>query len=474
VLFAFGTVQVVVPRFDARSADDDVEADDEGSDKKPDDGLGSTARQRESGLGERRSHAVTLILESIHAGGILARTITLVRHAETVSNIAGTWQGQTDSPLSDRGRLQVERLRDRMDGPWEGLLVVSDLGRTRTTASVIGTGEALTEWREFDLGAWDGLRPEEIRARYPEVDRVRFGSGDFQPDGGERFSDFKARIHEAFDTVAARMDDDDHATVVTHGGVIQTIIGLLLGTADQSVILVPSNASLTTVRLDGDDVQVSVFNDDLHLNGGVVRPPGARLRLIRHGQTLGNLEGRWWGRGETPLSEQGRRQAAMLANVVGPFDTIVSSPLSRARDTAEPVAAAQDKEVTIVEGFAEFDFGEWEGLSIAEIMERDGEMFRHIHIEGNDEPRGRIGETFTGVGERMAAAAEQVVSNGDGTVGVFTHGGATRAYASLLLGIPFADRERLPIPRNTAHMELIWVGDGPRLSSYNVAAHLGT
>lgn len=415
----------------------------------------------------------SLPYESLHTGGIVARTITLVRHAETVSNIAGTWQGQTDSPLSDRGRLQVERLRDRMDGHGDGLLVMSDLGRTRTTAGVIGTGEPLAGWREFDLGAWDGMRPEEIRERYPEVDRVRFGSSDFQPEGGERFSDFKERLRDAFYTLAARLGDDDQATVVTHGGAIQTIIGMLLGTADQSLILVPSNASVTTVRLDGDDIQVSMFNDDLHLDGGVVRPPGSRLRLIRHGQTLGNLEGRWWGRGETPLSDLGREQATLLADVTSPLDAIVSSPLSRARDTAAPVASRQDKEIAIVDGFAEFYFGEWEGLSVAEIMEQDAENFRHIQIDGNDEPRGRVGETFRGVGERMAAAAEQVISNGDGTVGVFTHGGATRAYASLLLGMPFADREKLPVQRNTAHMELIWTGGEPRLSSYNVAAHLG-
>jgi broad specificity phosphatase PhoE len=375
--------------------------------------------------------------------------------------------------LSDRGRLQVERLRDRVDEHGAGLVVMSDLGRTRTTAAAIGSGEALAEWREFDLGVWDGMRPDEIRERYPEVDRVRFGSGDFQPDGGERFSDFRVRLRDAFDTLASRMDGDDHAIVVTHGGVIQTIIGLLIGAADQSKILVPSNASLTTIRLDGDDVQVSVFNDDLHLDGEVVRPPGTRLRLIRHGQTVGNLEGRWWGRGETPLSDEGRRQAAKLSDIAAPFDAIVSSPLGRARETAAPVAAKQGREVVIANGFAEFDFGEWEGLSVTEILARDPETFRHIHIDGNDEPRGRVGETFGEVGERMAAAAEQVVSNGDGSVGVFTHGGATRAYAALLLGIPFAERDLLPVQRNTAHMELIWTGGEARLSAYNVAAHLG-
>ena len=410
----------------------------------------------------------------------MARTITLVRHAETVSNISGTWQGHTDSPLSDRGRVQAERLRDRMDGHSAGLLVVSDLGRTKTTSEVIGIGEPLPEWREFDLGAWDGMRPEDIRNRYPEVDRVRFGSGDFQPDGGERFSDFKVRVCDAFAAVAERLDDDEDAIVVTHGGVIQTIVGGLVGAGDQSMILVPSNTSLTTIRLDGDDVQVSMFNDDLHLDGGAVRPPGTRLRLVRHAQTRANQEHRWWGRGETPLTEEGRSQAAALARVAAPLDSIVSSPSSRAIDTATPVAERQGLEIAVVADLAEFDFGEWEGLTVDEIVSSDPDGFRRAFQDGLDEPRGRTGETFAGGGERIAQttagiAAGDVGDVGDaGTIGVFTHGGVMRAYVAGLLGIPFADREVLPVPRNTAHIEIISGETGPRVSSYNVAAHLGT
>ena len=66
-----------------------------------------------------------------------------------------------------------------------------------------------------------------------------------------------------------------------------------------------------------------------------------------------------------------------------------------------------------------------------------------------------------------------VTENGSGTVGVFTHGGVTRAYVAGLLGIPFANRDVFPIPRNTAHCEIIYAADGPRMSSYNVASHLG-
>ncbi len=409
----------------------------------------------------------------IHAGGILARTITLVRHAETVSNIAGTWQGHSDSPLSDRGQLQVERLRDRMDGHGVSLLVMSDLGRTRTTGEAIGVGESLAEWREFDLGAWDGMRPGDIKDRYPDVDRVRCGSGDFQPDGGERFSDFKARVCDAFTAVAQRLDDDEHAIVVTHGGVVQTIVGMLVGAADQSTILVPSNASLTTVVLNGDGVQVSVFNDDLHLDGGVVRPPGTRLKLVRHAQTEANREHRWFGRGETPLTDEGRRQAEALARAMGPLDAIFSSPSSRAVDTATAVALRQGLKVGIVDDLAEFDFGDWEGRTVDEIRSSDPYGFRRIHEEGIDEPRGRTGETFAGTGKRIAHAAADLAAGGTGTIGVFTHGGATRAYVAGMLGIPFADREVLPVPRNTAHAEIISREGNPRLSSYNVASHLG-
>ena len=100
------------------------------------------------------------------------------------------------------------------------------------------------------------MRPEEIRRRYPDIQSERFGSGDFQPEGGERFSEFTDRVRGAFDTLIARIDDGEEAIAVTHGGVIQTIVGSLIGAVDQSAMLVPSNASLTTIRLSGDRAEV--------------------------------------------------------------------------------------------------------------------------------------------------------------------------------------------------------------------------
>lgn len=317
------------------------------------------------------------------------------------------------------------------------------------------------------------MRPEEIQRRFPDLVSGRFGSGDFQPEGGERISDFTTRVSGAFDAVADRIDDGEQAIVVTHGGVIQTIVGSIVGADDQSVMLVPSNASLTTIRLARGYADVYTYNDDLHLNGDAARPSGTRLRLIRHGQTEANLEHRWWGRGETPLTEAGRLQAAALADVGTPFDAIVSSPSSRARETAAPAAATSGARVRIVDDLVEFHFGEWEGLTGLEARAADPDAFRRIYDEGRDEPRGNTGESFAAAGSRFGAAANAIATSGGGLIGVFTHGGVTRAYVAGLLGIPFSNRDVLPIQRNTAHSEIIYGGSGPRVSSYNVAAHLG-
>jgi len=155
------------------------------------------------------------------------------------------------------------------------------------------------------------------------------------------------------------------------------------------------------------------------------------------------------------------------------YDAVVSSPSSRAVETAKPVAAGSGVPVQVVHDLAELHFGEWEGLTGPEARAADPAAFSRIFDEGRDEPRGHTGESFAEAGRRFARAAVGIASNGRGTVGVVTHGGVTRAYVDSLLGIPFSKREGFPIQRNTAHSEIIFDASGPRVSSYNVAAHLG-
>ncbi len=96
-----------------------------------------------------------------------------------------------------------------------------------------------------------------------------------------------------------------------------------------------------------------------------------RLLMIRHAQSEWNAQGRWQGRADPPLSELGKSQTRQVVEQLGPVDMIVSSPLERARHTAEIIAESLGiGPVPVDDDLAERDVGEWSGLTNAEI-ERD-------------------------------------------------------------------------------------------------------
>jgi broad specificity phosphatase PhoE len=98
-------------------------------------------------------------------------------------------------------------------------------------------------------------------------------------------------------------------------------------------------------------------------------PPRSFL-CLRHGATDWNREGRFQGLTDNPLNDDGIAQAHAAAERLQhvPFDHVVSSPLARARATAEIIAASRSKSITIDDGIIECDFGSLEGETIAEVM----------------------------------------------------------------------------------------------------------
>src|SRR3954464_2236201 len=108
------------------------------------------------------------------------------------------------------------------------------------------------------------------------------------------------------------------------------------------------------------------------------------IHLARHGQTAYNHEGRFQGHLPVPLDATGREQAAALAEVAAGVELVsmVCSPLPRARETADIVAARIGLEPSEDARFAETDTGDWTGRSFAEVRAADPDGFRRF--QGSD------------------------------------------------------------------------------------------
>jgi broad specificity phosphatase PhoE len=100
--------------------------------------------------------------------------------------------------------------------------------------------------------------------------------------------------------------------------------------------------------------------------------------LVRHGESAWNAENRLCGRSDIPLSETGRGQAMSLAERLKPihFDTIYTSPLVRAFETARLIAEAVGLEPVPDQRLVELDYGEWEGRTLADVVGNDAQAFR--------------------------------------------------------------------------------------------------
>lgn len=100
------------------------------------------------------------------------------------------------------------------------------------------------------------------------------------------------------------------------------------------------------------------------------------LVLLRHGETTMSIERRFSGVGDPELTERGRAQAVAAASRIGllsttlPITAVYSSPLRRARATAQAAASVLGLDVVVEKRLRETDFGDWDGYSIAEVRER--------------------------------------------------------------------------------------------------------
>jgi probable phosphoglycerate mutase len=154
------------------------------------------------------------------------------------------------------------------------------------------------------------------------------------------------------------------------------------------------------------------------------------LWLVRHGETEWSRDGRHTGTTEVPLTPHGEEVARGLRERLAgiAFGLVLTSPRERARTTAE-LAGFPDAHVE--EGLAEWDYGDYEGITTAEIRER----VPGWTLWSDPCPHG---ETAAQVRARMDRVLAKVRAHG-GRVLAFSHGHASRALAARWLGQPVTD-----------------------------------
>ena len=183
-----------------------------------------------------------------------------------------------------------------------------------------------------------------------------------------------------------------------------------------------------------------------------------RMWLVRHGETEWAKLGRHTGLTDIPLTELGREQAvAVGARLAGrPFALVLSSPLSRALDTAR-LAGFADR-VQTSDDLLEWDYGADEGRTTAEIrVDRPG-----WSIWG-DGPKD--GETLRHLGRRVDRVIA-VARKQPGDVLVFAHGHVLRILAARWLGAPAAEGRLFAL--STATLSILgWERDQPVIERWN-------
>ncbi len=175
--------------------------------------------------------------------------------------------------------------------------------------------------------------------------------------------------------------------------------------------------------------------------------PTTRFFLVRHGETMANREYRYIGTRDDSLSTLGQAQAIQIAEALSvmPVAAVYSSPLQRTFETALPIAARLGLEVQRVDDLRECDFGTWEGLKRAEVIELspvDAQRMREWEQNTSIAPPG--GESFEALQQRVCAVVESLEqAHPDQSIVLVTHVGPIKVLLSAAIGAPLSSAFRI-------------------------------
>lgn len=197
--------------------------------------------------------------------------------------------------------------------------------------------------------------------------------------------------------------------------------------------------------------------------------------FLRHGESIGNAESRWQGQLDYALTERGRAQARALAerwiSEAAKFDLIISSPLVRAKETADIIASALGAKIELDPILLERNIGEMEGLTMEEVQK----IPQPPYITPYD-PIGGEGEGDWALFLRAGQALHDLVRRPPGSYLIVSHGGLLNQLMNAIIGIaPHVDPSGVRFRfENTAFARVIYFPYQHRwaIDTLNDRAHL--
>lgn len=172
---------------------------------------------------------------------------------------------------------------------------------------------------------------------------------------------------------------------------------------------------------------------------GLAQPAFRRIYLVRHGVTEWNKLFRYQGATDIPLSADGEEQAERAGLRLSQFliDRIISSPLKRSVMTADKIAERVGvRDVEIWEDLREVDFGDWEGLTVKEIIAKFGEDVFNAWRRAPVDVTAANGEASESVYERAGQVVRKLNGLGDEITVVVSHGALFRAMMLHFIDVP--------------------------------------
>ena len=201
------------------------------------------------------------------------------------------------------------------------------------------------------------------------------------------------------------------------------------------------------------------------------------IYMVRHGESMGNFQGRFLGHTDLDLTERGYKQAELAASYFKniDIDKIYSSDLQRAFHTAEAIAKTKNMQVTAKKELREIFAGDWEGMPFLDIPQKTNpEIWDDWANNMNGETRPQNGESVNELFERIHGALEEIAKENDGKkVVVACHGTPIKVMTKWMRDGSLCDIYKTPWAANASVTKFVYENGKFTLEKENDCSHLG-